>query len=62
MLEAARNMHDVELSLLLPGIKLNTKGAEDPFPIEGMQLFAFKGERYEPASDVISYEGRTPKL
>jgi branched-chain amino acid transport system substrate-binding protein len=62
MLEAARNMHDVELSLLLPGIKLNTKGVEDPFPIEGMQLFAFKGERYEPASDVISYEGRTPKL
>jgi ABC-type branched-subunit amino acid transport system substrate-binding protein len=62
MLEAARNMHDVELSLLLPGIKLNTKGAEDPFPIEGMQLFAFKGERYEPAGDVISYEGRTPKL
>ena len=22
----------------------------------------FKGERYEPAGDVISYEGRTPKL
>jgi branched-chain amino acid transport system substrate-binding protein len=61
-LEAARNLHDVELSLLLPGIKLNTHGAEDPFPIEAMQLFVFKGERYEPAGDVISYEGRTPKL
>jgi len=62
LLEAARNMHDIELSLLLPGIKLNTKGTEDPFPIEGMQLFVFKGERYEPAGDVISYEGKTPKL
>jgi branched-chain amino acid transport system substrate-binding protein len=62
LLEAARHMHDVELSLLLPGIKLNTNGAEDPFPIEAMQLFVFKGDRYVPASDVISYEGRTPKL
>jgi branched-chain amino acid transport system substrate-binding protein len=61
-LEAARNMKDVELSLLLPGIKLNTKGAEDPFPIEAMQLFTFKGESYVPTGDLISYEGKTPKL
>jgi branched-chain amino acid transport system substrate-binding protein len=61
-LEAARNMRDVELSLLLPGIKLNTKGPDDPFPIEAMQLFLFKGEGYVPTGDLISYEGKTPKL
>lgn len=61
-LEAARNMHDVEISLLLPGIKLNTSGTTDAFPIEAMQLFVFKGESYVPTGKVISYEGRTPKL
>lgn len=61
-LEAARHMKGIELSLLLPGITLNTNGTEDPFPIEGMQLFAFKGESYVLAGEVISYEGKTPKL
>jgi branched-chain amino acid transport system substrate-binding protein len=61
-LEAARNMHDIELSLLLPGVKLNTNGTADAFPIEAMQLFVFKGESYVPTGGVISYEGRTPKL
>jgi branched-chain amino acid transport system substrate-binding protein len=61
-LDAARSMTDVELSLLLPGVKLNTKGAQDPFPIESMQLFVYEGEGYRPTGEVISYEGRTPKL
>jgi branched-chain amino acid transport system substrate-binding protein len=62
MLDAARNMHGIELNLLLPAVKLNTKGTEDPFPIETMQLFEFRGEGYVPTGDVINYEGRTPKL
>ncbi len=61
-LETARHMAGIELSLLLPGIKLNSNGVEDPFPIESMQLFVFKGEGYVPASGVIAYEGKTPKL
>jgi branched-chain amino acid transport system substrate-binding protein len=61
-LEAARNMKDVELSLLLPGIRLNTSGAADPFSIEAMQLFVFQGEGYQPTTEVIDYEGKTPKL
>src|SRR5262249_22599664 len=40
MLTAARNMKNVELALLYPGIKMNT-GPGDQFPIEAMQLFQF---------------------
>lgn len=61
-LEAARHMAHVELSLLLPGITLNTDGTTGPFAIESMQLFTFKGDGYTPASGVISYEGKTPRL
>lgn len=61
MLAAARNLQNVELGLLYPGIKLNT-GPGDQFPIEAMQLFQFDGEAYRPVGKVIDYEGRTPKL
>jgi branched-chain amino acid transport system substrate-binding protein len=61
-LNTARHLSHVPLSLLLPGITLTTDGATDPFPIESMQLFVYKGDGYTPASDVISYEGKTPKL
>jgi ABC-type branched-subunit amino acid transport system substrate-binding protein len=61
MLETARNMKDIELGLLYPGIKLNT-GPGDQFPIEAMQLFQFKGEAYQPVGKLIAYEGHTPKL
>ena len=60
-LAATRNMKNVELSLLYPGIKLNT-GPGDQFPIEAMQLFQFNGEAYVPVGSVIDYEGKTPKL
>jgi ABC-type branched-subunit amino acid transport system substrate-binding protein len=62
MLNAARHMQNVPLDLLLPTIKLNTNGKEDPFPIEAMQLFVFKGEGYVTTGDTVSYEGKTPKL
>lgn len=62
MLEAARHLKDVQLDLLLPTIKLNTNGTADPFPIEAMQLFVFKGEDYVTTGDTVSYEGKTPKL
>jgi branched-chain amino acid transport system substrate-binding protein len=61
MLNAARNLKNVELSLLYPGIKLNT-GPGDQFPIEAMQLFQFDGNAYQAVGKVIDYEGRTPKL
>lgn len=61
MLAAARNMKDVELGLLYPGIKMNTSPG-DQFPIEAMQLFQFNGTAYEPVGKLIDYEGHTPKL
>jgi branched-chain amino acid transport system substrate-binding protein len=61
LLAAARNLRDVELGLLYPGIKLNT-GPGDQFPIEAMQLFQFDGEAFHPIGKVIDYEGHTPKL
>jgi branched-chain amino acid transport system substrate-binding protein len=62
LLASARNMSDVELGLLYPGIKLNTKEGEDQFPIESMQLFQFDGTAYKPVGKLIDYEGKTPKL
>jgi ABC-type branched-subunit amino acid transport system substrate-binding protein len=62
MLDAARHLKDVQLDLLLPTIKLNTNGTEDPFPIEAMQLFVFKGDGYVATGDTVGYEGKTPKL
>lgn len=61
LMDAARNMSDVKLSLLLPGISLSTKAGSDNFPIESLSLFEFDGQDYVPASKVISFEGKTPK-
>lgn len=61
MLATARNMKDIELGLLYPGIRLNT-GPGDQFPIEAMQLFEFDGTAYRAIGKLIDYEGRTPKL
>jgi ABC-type branched-subunit amino acid transport system substrate-binding protein len=61
MLATARNMKNIELGLLYPGIKLNT-GPGDQFPIEAMQLFEFDGQAYRPVGKLIDYEGHTPKL
>jgi hypothetical protein len=62
MMAVARNLDHVSLDLLLPGITLTTKAGSDSFPIESMQLFRFDGTAYVPIGDVISYEGKTPKL
>jgi ABC-type branched-subunit amino acid transport system substrate-binding protein len=61
LLASARNLNGVELGLLYPGIKLNTSKG-DQFPIESMQLFRFDGKVYKPIGNLISYEGKTPKL
>ncbi|KAB1141024.1 ABC transporter substrate-binding protein [Streptomyces luteolifulvus] len=43
--DAVRNLKDVKVGMLLPGVTLNT-GPDDAFPIETMQLMRFKGERW----------------
>ncbi|MDP3669088.1 MAG: ABC transporter substrate-binding protein [Telluria sp.] len=61
LMDAARNMSAVDLSLLLPGISLTTKAGNDSFPIESLSLFQFNGQDYGSGSRVISFEGKTPK-
>ena len=48
--------------MLLPGITLTTKGEEDIYPIESLQLYQFDGEAYQPLGDVVSYEAKTPRF
>ncbi|MET8082434.1 ABC transporter substrate-binding protein [Streptomyces sp. NPDC005303] len=44
--DAVRNLKDVKVNMLLPGVTLST-GRGDAFPIETMQLMRFKGERWQ---------------
>jgi branched-chain amino acid transport system substrate-binding protein len=50
--DAMRNLNNVEVPMLLPGVTLQT-GAQDGFPIESMQMMRFKGERWNLFGDVI---------
>lgn len=58
LMEAVRNL-DLEVDLLLPGIKVKTS-PEDGFPIEAMQLRQFNDGGWEAIGDVVDYEGETP--
>ena len=55
VMKQAASMKDVQLDMLLPGVKLNTS-AKDFFPIEQMQLIKFDGARWELIGDVVSGE------
>ena len=61
MMDATRQMSQVEVGLLLPGITLTTQGAADPYPIESLQLVRFDGAQYVPLGKPLSFEGRTPR-
>ena len=53
VMKQAANLKDVELDMLLPGIKINTS-ATDFFPIEQMQMMRFNGERWELFGPVLN--------
>jgi branched-chain amino acid transport system substrate-binding protein len=53
VMKQAASLKDLELGLLLPGIKINT-GASDYFPIKQMQLSRFNGEHGELTGSVLS--------
>jgi len=55
VMRQAANLKDLQLDLLLPGIKINT-GPSDYFPIEQMQLTRFNGEHGELIGSVMSGE------
>ena len=55
VMRQSANLKDVELPMLLPGIKINT-GADDYFPLKQMQMQRFNGTTWELFGPVISSE------
>ncbi|WP_271604470.1 MULTISPECIES: ABC transporter substrate-binding protein [unclassified Bradyrhizobium] len=52
VMAAAENLKNVELDMLLPGIRINTSRT-DHYPIEQMQLVRFTGSRWVLFGDII---------
>ena len=52
LMEAVRNM-DIEIPMLLPGVKVTTSGDDDGYPIQATQIMKFNGENWELQGDVI---------
>jgi len=52
IMKQAANLKNVELPLLLPGIKINTS-ATDFAPIEQEQLARFNGEKWELYGEIF---------
>ncbi len=57
VMREAANLKNLELPLLLPGIKVNTS-ATDFYPVEQMQLARFDGKRWGLFGEVITGESR----
>jgi len=55
VMKQAANLKNVEINVLLPGIKLNS-GPNDFFPIEQMQMQRFTGDRWELFGPIMSGE------
>ncbi len=55
VMKQAASLKDVEIPLLLPGIKINTSPT-DFYPIQSVQMARFKGETFELFGDVLSAE------
>jgi branched-chain amino acid transport system substrate-binding protein len=52
VMRQAANLKDLEIGVLLPGIKINTSPS-DYFPIEQVQLARFDGKRWVLFGEVI---------
>ena len=55
IMKQASNLKDVELDLLLPGIKINTSPT-DFYPIQSVQMARVKGNSFELFGSVLSNE------
>ena len=53
IMKVAANMKDVEMPLLIPGIKINTS-ATDFFPVAQLKLARFDGKRWNLFGEVLS--------
>ncbi len=52
VIEASRDLSDVRIEVLLPEVMINSKGFEDPFLIEAMQV-----GKYDPAQKIFELQG-----
>ena len=52
LLRQATDIKDLQLPMMLPGIKINT-GPKDYLPVEQAQLMRFDGERWVRFGDII---------
>jgi hypothetical protein len=55
VMRQAANLKDVDLGMLLPGIKVNTSPT-DYFPLEELQMRRFNGQGWENFGPIISGE------
>jgi branched-chain amino acid transport system substrate-binding protein len=55
VMRQAANLKDLELPMLMPGIKINTSPT-DYYPIEQMQMQRFDGERWQRFGPIMSGE------
>ena len=55
VMKQAANLKDLELGMLLPGIKINT-GPNDYFPIEQEQMYRFDGKMWQEHGPVVNAE------
>lgn len=51
LMKSIRNM-DTEIPILLPGVKVQTKGESDGYPIEAMQIIQFDGKNWKRQGQV----------
>jgi branched-chain amino acid transport system substrate-binding protein len=58
IMKQAANLNEVEIPLLLPGIKINTSPT-DFYPIQSVQLQRFEGEKWKLFGGVISNESQS---
>jgi len=55
IMKQAANLHDLRLSLLLPGMSISTSPS-DYRPVKQMQMIRFNGTNWELFGDLISSE------
>ena len=56
VMKQAANLKDVEIPMLLPGIKVNTSPT-DFYPIQSVRMSRFEGETWILFGDILSNEG-----
>ncbi len=62
IMESVRNLCDIPVLGVVPGVKVCVNGKEDPFYVEAMQVVRYSKGNWQKVGDIITkYEGKTPK-